>query len=106
MSKRGALDACKYYTRYKGAATGTFVTTFLVGGILGLIPAISTSATPPKEKNLNMPEVPLKQEPEYKTAYQKQAKNIKSGKVWGNYAMGLLTAMTVVLTISVLSSAP
>jgi hypothetical protein len=105
-TQRGALDACRYYTKYTGAATGTFVTTFLAGGIIGLIPAISTSSTTPKEKNLNMPDVPLKQEPDYKTAYQKQAKNIKSGKVWNNYAMGLLTAITLVFTLSMLTAAP
>jgi hypothetical protein len=91
-SKKGALDACRHYTKYRPAASGTYWTTALTGGVIGLIPAISTSSTSPKEKNLLMPEGLLKADPGYTNAYKKQAKNMKQGKVWGSYGIGVVTA--------------
>ena len=102
LSKSGALDACRNYSKYRGAATGTFVTTYLVGGILGLIPAIATSQTTPKVANLNMPENALMTEEAYRNSYVRQAKDMKSVRVWSNYGYGILFAVITVVTINII----
>ena len=104
-SRLGALDACRNYSKYKGAATGTFLTTFLAGGILGLIPAISTSATTPREKNLGMPPSGLKSDTIYVKSYIRQAKNMKSGRVWHNYGTGILAIVITVVTVNIIVGA-
>ena len=101
-SKKGALDACKNYSKYKGAATGTFVTTYLVGGILGLIPAITTSQTTPKVENLNIPENEIMFDETYMNSFVQQAKKMKSGKVWKNYGTGIFFAIVTVVTINII----
>lgn len=98
--KMGTLDACYYYSKYKASANGTFFTTFFVGGIIGLIPAISTSSTTPKEKNLNIPVTPFRDDPEYVNSYKKQAQNIKSKAVWGSYGAGLAAAIFFSLVVA------
>ncbi len=108
ISKQAALDACRNYTNYKSAATGTFCTTFFTGPILGLIPAISTSSTPPKLSNLNIPDTKLKDVESYITSYRMQAKNMKSSRVWNNYASGIIYAILISVTanlIIIMSSA-
>jgi hypothetical protein len=102
ISKIGALDACRNYSKYKGAATGTFITTYLAGGILGLIPAIATSQTTPKVVNLNMPGTESGFDEAYKKGYIQQAKNMKSGRVWSNYGYGILFAVITVVTINII----
>jgi len=46
MFEKGKADSRLYYNGYKGAGTGTFVTTLLFGGF-GLVPAIACSSTLP-----------------------------------------------------------
>lgn len=95
---KGASDACRYYDT-KGAQTATFITTFGVGAILGLVPAISISSTNPKEKNLNMPENSLKNEVLYKDGYKQQAKKIKQKNTWKGYANGVAALFTLALIL-------
>src|SRR5260221_7014766 len=52
---QGTKDAKKYYRNGNAAARGTFFTTLLTGGVLGLIPAIITSSHTPKNENLDYP---------------------------------------------------
>ena len=101
ISMQGALDACRNYSKYKGAATGTFVTTYLAGGILGLIPAIATSATTPKSERLNMPQSKSGTDETYRNSYIRQAKDIKSVRVWSNYGYGILFAVVTGITITI-----
>jgi hypothetical protein len=102
--KKGALDACRFYNKYKGAMWGTWTATFLTGGIVGLVPAIITSSTPPQEKNLNIPDSPLKNDPVYLNSYKLQAKKMKSSSVWlGGYLGGVLDAISLGIVIGVLS---
>ncbi|MEI6900984.1 MAG: hypothetical protein WCL00_13995 [Bacteroidota bacterium] len=98
----GALDACKNYSKYKGAATGTFVTTYFVGGLLGLVPAIATSQTTPKIENLNMPEGKSALDETYRKGYVRQAKDIKSARVWSNYGYGILFAVVTVIAVNII----
>jgi len=98
ISRKGALDACKYYTKYKDAQNGVFFASFAVGGILGIIPAIAVSGSPPLEKNLNIPDTPLKQDYTYGIAYAEQAQTIKRKAVWNGYSSGILAAVMFCVT--------
>ena len=104
MFNRGLEDARHYYNRYKDASTGTLVASLLFP-ILGLIPAISCSSTPPKQVNLSIPSDSLGRNPGYNAGYSYQAKKIKSKKVWKNYGIGAGVgfSLRVVLAIAVLS---
>ncbi|WP_353717293.1 hypothetical protein [Dyadobacter sp. 676] len=51
LSIKGQIDAARHYKRYKGAATGTLLTS-LLSPVIGLIPAILCSSTNPKIENL------------------------------------------------------
>lgn len=97
---KGKADAKRYYEGYRPAATGTFITTFLAGGIIGLIPAISCSSTRPKDKHLNAPSPTLIANQDYYNGYIKQAKKMKSRKVWMNYgiALGIDIAVGIILS--------
>ena len=102
-SRKGALDACRNYSNYHGAATGTFCTTFFAGAILGLIPAISTSSTTPKPSNLNIPDTKFKDDQTYITSYKRQAKNMKAKRVWTNYALGIELAILVGVALNMIT---
>ena len=80
-------DAYKYYKNYNGAATGTLAATVFGGGILGLIPAIMCSSTPPAQVYLNMP-VQYNQNPDYIKCYTEYSRKIKAHKVWSNFGIG------------------
>ena len=86
----GARDADRYYKGYTGAGSGTLVTGLFTGSIFALIPAITTSSTPPKIENLNYPSSTLIKNPDYERAYRDRAFKIKKGKVWNNYFIALI----------------
>ena len=88
LKLQAQADASKHYTRYKPAGTGTLVAS-LVSPIVGLIPAIATASSEPKEKNLNVPDSVLIQNPIYNDAYIIKASSIKRKKVWKNWLIGL-----------------
>jgi len=88
-ARDGAMDADRYYQKWGDAKLATCVTTFLTGGIIGLIVAIAASTTMPKEHNLGSPDFRMIRNERYRAAYMKQAKRIKSRKVWGGFALGL-----------------
>jgi len=85
---KGQVDATKYYTKYKGAGTGTLITS-LVSPLIGLIPAIACSSTQPREINLGYPNPALMKNPDYYLGYTQKAKKIKQGKVWLNWGIAL-----------------
>ena len=87
MFLKGQQDASIYYKGYKGAGTGTLLTS-LLSPIVGLIPAIATSATKPNHNNLRFPDDKLKNNPDYFMGYTKKAKKIKQGRVWLNWGIG------------------
>ena len=94
-------DASRYYNNYKGATTGTALTVFFVGPILGLIPAIACSSTPPSDYNLNIPNEKLERNPKYYNCYSNEAKKIKSRKVWSTF--GISTVINTLLVVTLLS---
>ncbi|MEJ8801812.1 hypothetical protein [Pontibacter sp. H249] len=96
---RGQADASTFYEGYKTAGTVVLVTS-LLSPLVGLVPAVATSSTPPKTHNLDVPYNQLMQNPDYATGYKKKARKIKSGKVWTNWAIGLGTNLVLALLIA------
>lgn len=101
---QGQSDALKYYKEYKTASTGTLVTS-IFSPILGLVPAIATSSTPPDVNNLNYPNVAFLSNPDYVNGYKTKARKIKQDKVWTNYAIGAGTWLVlIVAAIAILTA--
>jgi hypothetical protein len=94
-------DANRYYDNYKGATTGTALTTLIVGSVFGLIPAIACSSTPPSDYNLNIPNEKLERNPKYYNCYKNEAKKIKSNKVWTTF--GITTFINIVAIAIIIS---
>jgi hypothetical protein len=95
MAEQGKADAKRYYVKYKSAASWTTTVTFLTSPVIGLVPAIVCSTSPPSNKNLNCPHPDLLRTPAYGNAYYEQARKIKAGKTWIGYGVG--TAIFAVL---------
>jgi len=100
---KGQVDATKYYTKYKGAGTGTLITS-LVSPLIGLIPAIACSSTQPREINLGYPNPALMKNPDYYLGYTQKAKKIKQGKVWLNW--GIALGVNLVAELLLISGQP
>lgn len=96
MYAKGVNDAEKYYKAYKEASTGVLVSSILFSPLLGLIPAVATSATAPADDKLNYPSSELMSNADYARGYKSKAKSIKSNKVWLNWSVGLLTMVVFV----------
>lgn len=95
---RGQKDAGQFYTGYQPAGTGTLVVS-LLSPLVGLIPAVACSTTPPKRHNLEFPDSNLFQNPDYQNGYIKEAKKIKSRKVWKNWAIAFGVNIALVLVL-------
>ena len=80
-------DANIYYKNYKGASSGTLLATLVGGGVIGLIPAIICSTTPPADNFLNIP-YKNANNMDYVNCYRESARKIKSRKVWTNFGVG------------------
>lgn len=96
---KGQIDAERNYVKYKGAAAGTLITS-LVSPLVGLIPAIACSSTPPKITNLGYPDEKLFQEKDYHNGYTAKAKKIKKRKVWANWGIGFGVNILLALILS------
>ena len=96
---QGKSDASRYYNGYKGAGTGTLITS-LISPLIGLVPAITCSLIPPKKVNLNYPDVVLMNKPEYSKGYFKTSKKIKRGKVWANWGIAFGVNLVAVIIIT------
>lgn len=99
LNIKGQIDAARNYKRYKGAATGTLLTS-LLSPVIGLIPAILCSATNPKIENLGYPNEELFKQAAYYKAYTKKAKKIKQRKVWSNWGIGLGVNLVLILILT------
>lgn len=84
---QGKKDATIYYKSYKAASTGTLVTS-LIFPLVGLIPAVACSVTPPSEDNLGYPSYEKMKNPDYSQGYRTKARSIKSTKVWTSWGIG------------------
>lgn len=99
LYNQGQSDAVIYYDGYKAAGTAVLVTS-LLSPLVALIPALGTSATPPKTHNLDAPNVQLLQQPDYASGYRKRARKIKSGRVWRNWGIGLGANILAIVLLS------
>lgn len=99
MYVRGQRDASHFYTNYQGAQIGTGVTASLAGPVMGLIPAVILSSTPPKDFNLNYPDPTLIQNHDYYIGYSTEAQRIKAKKTWKGYGIGTLGYIVIMLMI-------
>lgn len=100
MYKQGVNDANIYYQNYKGAGTGTLVTSLLLGPVIGLIPAGICSGTKPSSSNLTFPDVQLTKNINYTNGYMNQAAKIKRKKVWMNFAIGSIISVTTIVIVN------
>ena len=100
LFQQGKNDAKIYYTGYKGAGTGTFITTFIASPVIGLVPSILCSSTPPNESHLTFPNANLMREPDYVNGYLQEAKRKKSKKVWANFAIGTGTWIGIIAILA------
>lgn len=91
MTLQGREDAQEFYDGYRAGKWWTYGVTVATTGIVGLIPAIIITSTPPRNRNLNYPDEELMKNPRYSKAYKQEARRIKSRKVWGGYGLGVLT---------------
>lgn len=85
---KGGSDANYQYTHYKGASTGTLITSIL-SPLVGLIPAIACSSTRPRPHNLGFRDSKLMNNTNYFNGYVRTAHQRKKRKVWTNWAIGL-----------------
>jgi hypothetical protein len=97
---KGQKDATINYKGYKGAGTGTLITSLLLSPLVGLIPALACSLTPPQTQNLNYPNEKLFSNSDYQNGYTQKAKKIKSNKVWTNWGIALGINTILILTLS------
>ncbi len=95
----GQTDATYSYTGKKSGATGTLIVS-LLSPIVGLIPAIATSASTPLVENLNAPKPELLRDQNYLKGYNYKAKRIKQGKVWTNWGVAFGLNLLAVLVLS------
>lgn len=97
LYNKGQQDAKVHYKGYKGAGTGTLVTTLLLSPLVGLVPAIATSSVKPQDQNLDYPNHELMKNADYSTGYKNQARKTKNRKVWTNWGIGFGVILTYVL---------
>lgn len=96
---QGQMDAGTHYKGYKAAGTGTLIAS-LVSPIVGLVPAIATSSTMPKDENLGYPNSELIKQTDYYNGYTQKSKKVKQGKVWTNWAIGFGVNLVAILIIT------
>jgi hypothetical protein len=100
LYSKGLTDGGKYYTYYKGAGTGTFLLALVGSPLLGLIPAIGCSSTPPQTINLTIPATSYSEEPAYVRGFRESALKKKRNKVWANYGIGSALSLFGILFIA------
>jgi len=96
---KGQADASRYYKGYRGAGSGTLISSLLIP-IVGLIPAIACSSTSPQDANLNYPNSELMKKTDYYNGYTQKAAKIKKSKVWTNFGIGFGVNLAIILILT------
>jgi hypothetical protein len=86
--RMGREDAIRNYKGKRSGAGGTLATAALTSPVIGLIPAIACSSTPPTYENLNIYDSELMKNEAYSRGYRELAHKIKKRKVWTNFGIG------------------
>lgn len=90
IMQKAKIDAHNFYLGENSGAGGTFAASFFLSPVIGLIPAIACSSTPPRGVNLNIPRSQFSEDRIYIESYKREAHRIKSHKVWGSWAVCLM----------------
>jgi hypothetical protein len=101
MNNQGRLDARQYF-KSRGVFWGTAGATFIsmpAYGLGGIATGAVIAATPPKRRNMIVPDQALLNDPNYVSGYQKQAQRQKLGKAAGGFGVGLLTGTVVMVGV-------
>jgi hypothetical protein len=85
----GRRDADRYFVCKPGVAAGTFFTSTLASPLIGLIPAIACSSTPPDRDRMKNPNPALLNSQDYVMGYEHQAKMRKRTNAWTAWGVGL-----------------
>jgi len=102
-SSLGKLDAQRFYTGYKTAATIALISNFAYIPIIpSLVFSIAATSKIPKDENLNYPSISLMQNEQYANSYRQEAKKIKNRKIWRSFAAGsgIITAPILIFLLS------
>jgi len=105
-SSLGKLDAQRFYTGYKTAATIAFISALPppIPIIPSLIFSIAATSKIPKDENLNYPSISLMQNEKYANSYRQEAKKIKNRKIWRSFAAGTGIISAPLLLVLILKS--
>ena len=96
----GEIDARMYYTNFKKPGTAVLVIS-LISPLAGLVPAIISSGTPVKDKNVSYPYSKDVKLDSYYKGYAYAAKKKKQNVVWRNWTIGLAANMLVAILVAV-----
>lgn len=100
MIEQGKHDAKSYYDC---SNCGKNVTGFfsVMSPIVGVIPALFYSSSPPQEHNLNYPYPTKITDENYNLAYKQQAYKMKRRKVWRNFSIfSAINITAIILAVS------
>ena len=97
---QGQNDAIIHYDGYKTSGTAVLLSSAypLYGILTGIVPALLTLNSDPKDENLGYPNLNLMKNEEYAKGYKQKAKQIKRKKVITNYVSGLAIQAGILVT--------
>lgn len=95
----GKIDADENFNA-TGASTATFLSTIVGGALIGLIPAISCSSTPPRMDNLNFPNPKMTLNNDYVKGYREAAYKKKRKSVWSAFGIGTVINIVAFVVIA------
>jgi molybdopterin-binding protein len=97
---KGAQDAEKFYRGNKCGAGGVMATSLLASPLIGLIPAIACSSTPPEEINLRIPtSTTYSANSTYIYAYKDQSHRIKKKKIWTTWGVSVVINLVIIIVL-------
>lgn len=92
-------DSQLNYTGQNSGAGWVTATTIITSPLIGLIPAVVISNSPPADHNLNYRNPELMQNYEYASCYREEAHQTKRRKVWRNYGIGAGVWLAIILLL-------
>lgn len=100
----GSNDAKLYYRKSTGATLTTFLFTFPISPLAGLVVAAGTSATAPSPRRFTFPNPELASNEDYKRGYAQRAHKLKAGRVWTAWCAGAVLTVATVLIMESLTN--
>ncbi len=84
---KAKTDCRQYYKMWKASTFGTLFFT-IVNPVASLSVAVPASLTPPRIENLGLSDVDMLEDELYFHTYRKEAKRLKSKRIWTAYGIG------------------